>query len=68
MHAHCVALHVMHYNFVKIHQSLRMTPAMAAGVTNRLWEIEDLVRLLDSDLETPRPPGGPYAAWGSSSS
>ena len=33
-------------DFVKIHQSLRMTPAMAAGVTDRLWEIEDLVGLL----------------------
>ena len=38
----------MYYNFVKIHQSLRMTPAMAAGVTDRLWEIEDLVGLLES--------------------
>jgi len=45
-HAHSVALHFMHYNFVKIHQSLRMTPAMAAGVTDRLWEIDDLVGLL----------------------
>ena len=47
MHAHSVALHFMHYNFVKVHQSLRMTPAMAAGVTDRLWEIEDLVALLE---------------------
>ena len=38
----------MHYNFVKIHQTLRMTPAMAAGVTHRLWEIEDLVALLEA--------------------
>jgi hypothetical protein len=30
----------MHYNFVRIHQSLRITPAMAAGVTDRLWELE----------------------------
>ena len=48
MHAHAVALHFMYYNFVKVHQSLRMTPAMAAGVTNRLWEIEDLVGMLES--------------------
>ena len=41
------ALHFMHYNFVKIHQSLRTTPAQAAGVTNRLWETEDLVALLE---------------------
>ncbi len=46
MHAHAVALHFMYYNFVKIHQSLRTTPAMAAGVTDRLWEIGDLVDLL----------------------
>ena len=45
-HAHSVALHFMCYNFVKIHQSLRTTPAQAAGVTDRLWEIEDLVGLL----------------------
>jgi hypothetical protein len=43
-----VALHFMHYNFVRIHQSLRCTPAMAAGVTDRLWEIEDIVSLLDA--------------------
>ena len=42
-----VALHFMHDNFVKIHQSLRTTPAMAAGVTHRLWEVEDLGALLD---------------------
>jgi len=46
-HMHAVALHYMHYNFVRIHKSLRMTPAMAAGVTEHLWEIEDIVRLLD---------------------
>lgn len=47
MHEHAVALHFMHYNFVKIHQTLRITPAMAAGVTDRLWEIRDIVALLD---------------------
>ena len=47
MHAHSVALHFMYYNFVKIHQSLRTTPAQAAGVTDRLWELEDLVDLLN---------------------
>jgi IS1 family transposase len=46
MHAHSVALHYAYYNFVKIHQTLRVTPAMAAGVTDRLWSIEDLVGLL----------------------
>ena len=38
-----VALHFAHYNFVRIHSTLRMTPAMAAGVTNELWSIRDLI-------------------------
>ena len=42
-----VALHFAHYNFVRIHQSLRVTPAMAAGVTDRLWEIGELIELAD---------------------
>jgi IS1 family transposase len=46
-HAHMVALHMMHYNFVRIHQSLRCTPAMAAGVTTKLWEVADLVAMLE---------------------
>ena len=45
-HAHAVSLHFAYYNFCKIHTTLRTTPAMAAGVTNRLWEIEDLLALL----------------------
>ena len=48
MHGHAVALHYMYYNFVKVHQSLRMSPAMAAGVTDKLWEISDLVGLLEA--------------------
>lgn len=38
-----VGLHFAHYNFVRIHKTLRVTPAMAAGVSNRLWSIEDLI-------------------------
>jgi hypothetical protein len=34
---------ILRYNFIKIHRSLRVTPAMAAGVTDRLWDVEDLV-------------------------
>lgn len=44
---HAVALHFMHYNFIRLHKTLRVTPAMAAGVTDRLWSIGDLVRLLE---------------------
>jgi hypothetical protein len=40
-----MALHFAYYNFVKIHSSIRMTPAMAAKVTDRLWEVSDLVKL-----------------------
>ncbi len=47
-HAHAVALHFMFYNFVRIHKSLRVTPAMAAGITDRLWEIEDIARLVNN--------------------
>ena len=46
-HAASLAIHYMHYNFVRIHQSLRVTPAMAAGVTDRLWSMEDILHLLD---------------------
>ena len=46
-HAHGMSVYFMHYNFVRIHQTLRVTPAMAAGVTGRLWELADLVRVVD---------------------
>ena len=46
-HAYAVALHMMYYNFVRIHSTLRMTPAMAAGVSDRLWEIGDIVKLVE---------------------
>lgn len=46
-HAHSVAIHTMHYNFVRIHQTLRVTPAMAAGVTAKLWELADMVAVLE---------------------
>ena len=47
-HAHSVALCAMYYNFVRIHKTLRTTPAMAAGVTKRLWEIGDIVDMLEA--------------------
>jgi len=46
-HAHMVAIFFTYYNWCRIHQSLRVTPAMEAGLTDRLWEIEDLVALID---------------------
>lgn len=50
-HAHAVALHFMYYNFVRIHKTLRVTPAMAAGITKKLWDVEDLARLLENQSE-----------------
>jgi len=47
-HCAAVSLHMFWYNFIRIHQSLRMTPAMAAGVTDHLWEMADLVALIEA--------------------
>ena len=45
-HAFHLALHYMYYNFVRIHKTLRMTPAMKAGVTDHLWSVEEIAGLL----------------------
>jgi hypothetical protein len=47
-HAHAVALFALYYNFVRVHKTLRTTPATAAGVTSRLWEIGDIVNVLEA--------------------
>ncbi len=44
---HAIALHFMHYNFCRVHRTLKITPAMAAGVTEKLWDIEDIIDLLE---------------------
>ena len=46
-HRHAVALHYMYYNFCKVHQTLRVTPAMEAGISDHVWTVEELVQLLD---------------------
>ena len=46
-HAHHVAIYFTYYNFVRIHQTLRTSPAMAAGVVDRLWEMTDMVKVLE---------------------
>jgi hypothetical protein len=46
-HAHSVAIHPMHYNFVRIHQTLRCAPAMEAGVSKTRWELADMVKVLE---------------------
>jgi hypothetical protein len=45
-HALSVALHYMHYNFCRIHTTLRVSPAMAAGVTDRVWDMTDIAPLI----------------------
>jgi IS1 family transposase len=45
-HGHAVALHFMHYNFCRVHQPLRVTPAMEAGLTDHIWTVEEVVALL----------------------
>ncbi len=58
-HCHALALYFVWYNFVRIHKSLRVTPAMAAGVTDRLWDMTDIVALIDAN-EPAQKKRGPY--------
>jgi IS1 family transposase len=48
MHRHAIALHFMHYNFGRVHGSLRVSPAQAAGVTSHLWSVAEIAGLVDS--------------------
>jgi hypothetical protein len=58
-HVHMLALYFMLYNFCRVHKTLRMTPAMAAGVSDRLWSLADLAELVEA--RAPKPgPRGPY--------
>jgi len=45
--AWAVALHYMHYNFCRIHRTLRVTPAMAAGISGHVWNISEITDLLE---------------------
>ena len=58
-HALSVALHYMHYNFCRIHKTLRVTPAMAAGVADRVWDMTDIATLIAAQ-EAPIAKRGPY--------
>jgi hypothetical protein len=58
-HAYMIALYTVWYNFIKMHKTLRMTPAMAAGVTDKLWSMDDLVAMMDEVAPKPGP-RGPY--------
>jgi IS1 family transposase len=46
-HEHAIALHFMHYNFCRIHKTLRVTPAMEAGISDHVWEISEIVALIE---------------------
>jgi IS1 family transposase len=54
-HCHALALYFVFYNFVRIHKTLRVTPAMAASVTDRLWSMEDIVGLIDEQAKRNAP-------------
>jgi len=58
-HAPSVALFTTYYNFVPIHRTLRMSPAMVAGVSDRLWEVSDIVALVEPADAKPAK-RGPY--------
>ncbi len=56
-HMHALALYFAFYNFTRIHKTLKVTPAMAAGITDRLWSMEDIANLIDRPAPSKR---GPY--------
>jgi IS1 family transposase len=58
-HVHALALYFAFYNFVRIHKTLRMSPAMAAGITDRLWSLDDIVAKIDA-MAPALKPRGPY--------
>lgn len=56
-HAHAVALHFMHYNFGRVHKTLRVTPAMEAGIATHVWSLEEIAALVKDEAPKTR---GPY--------
>jgi hypothetical protein len=46
-HEHMLAIYFMYYNYVRVHQTLRVTPAMEAGLAHTVWTIEDMVKLME---------------------
>jgi len=64
-HALAVSLHFFNYNFCRKHQTLKMTPAMAAGITDRIWSVSDIVALIEENEEhervAKRRAGSPWA-------
>ncbi len=58
-HIHALALYFAFYNFCRIHKTLRMSPAMAAGITDRLWSLDDIIAKIDA-MSPPPAKRGPY--------
>jgi len=58
-HCHMIALYTVWYNFARINSAVKMTPAMAASISNRLWEVADIVALIDAAAGDPEK-RGPY--------
>ena len=58
-HEYALAIYFMHYNSVRIHTSLRVSPAMAAGVSDKLWSLDDVVALIEAREAEPKK-RGPY--------
>ena len=54
---HMVALYTVWYNFIRIHKTLRVTPAMEAGLSGTVWDMEDLVQIMDGRAPKPGPRG-----------
>jgi hypothetical protein len=59
-HAYAVAVHFMYCNYVKIHGTLRVTPAVEAKLTDHVWSLEEMLRALDSHLPKAAKKRGPY--------
>jgi hypothetical protein len=58
-HAAMVAIYAVHYNFARIHKTLRITPSMAAGLSDHVWTLEEIILMADSYTPAPNP-RGPY--------
>ena len=58
-HCHMVALYTVWYNYARMNKAVRMAPAMAAGISDRLWDMADIVKLIDTAESAPKP-RGPY--------
>ena len=58
-HAAMVAIHAVHYNYARIHKTLRITPSMAAGLSDHVWSLEEIINMADAYMPKPGP-RGPY--------